>query len=256
MEDRHDHNMPLKKEDLEFLYEINRPFQGFGDREINRVRALRKKRDAKQDAGVIFGSNLAWSKETITPNTTAYIGPLFPDIFKNFPNIIDHLYTSFPEGKIHHEQILIGGKEVKQLEKELEKAGMNISSYAKQKMKQKEFSTQKKTEQVDLVRLTVKDLGFAQGATTDQIYQKAKELGLELCPAEVGPHYRLAYTNQPMNEWVTVAMKQISDPGGSPDVFHVNRDAGGVWLEDYWARPTDRWYPVAHFVFRFSGLRK
>jgi len=102
----------------------------------------------------------------------------------------------------------------------------------------------------------VKDLGFAQNPTTDELYAKAKELGLELCPAETGPHLRLKYEEvfkreQPMNEYLRVAMKQITGSGGNPRVFIVRRSGGGFWLGGDWAGPAGRWSLGDEFVFRF-----
>ncbi len=87
-----------------------------------------------------------------------------------------------------------------------------IGDYADQilnKMKVSETETQ-----VDLVVKTVAELGFKGGANRDAIYARAKELGLELCPAEVGPALRLAYQDQPNGEWLRIAMEPISDSGG------------------------------------------
>ena len=47
------------------------------------------------------------------------------------------------------------------------------------------------------VELTVSDLGFPDGATTAQDFKKASQLGLELCPLELGPYLRLEYLDQP-----------------------------------------------------------
>lgn len=111
----------------------------------------------------------------------------------------------------------------------------------------------KSPEEAKLIRLRVGDLGFPGGATTDQIFAKAQELGLELCPPEVGPQFRLQYVNQPMNEYVYVGMKQISDSGGYPHVFDVGRRDGGSWLSSDWAGPADQWDADNEFVVR---LRK
>lgn len=43
------------------------------------------------------------------------------------------------------------------------------------------------------VELSVGKLGFPDGATTRQIFERASELDLELCPLELGPHLRLVY---------------------------------------------------------------
>ncbi|MFA4954776.1 MAG: hypothetical protein WC641_05685, partial [Patescibacteria group bacterium] len=78
-------------------------------------------------------------------------------------------------------------------------------------------------------------------------------LGLELCPAEVGPHLRLDYKDQPLDEWLRIAMKQIIVPVGSPRAFYVARDADGTWLHSGWATPGITWNLSRSFVFR---LRK
>ncbi|MDP2703696.1 MAG: hypothetical protein Q8P01_00460, partial [bacterium] len=77
--------------------------------------------------------------------------------------------------------------------------------------------------------------------------------GLELCPADTGPNYRLKYQNQPLNEWIYMGMKQITGSDGCPDVFRLVRRDGGLWLNDRWAEPDDEWRPGREFVFR---LRK
>ena len=41
-----------------------------------------------------------------------------------------------------------------------------------------DFKTQPNVENLNLIRLTVKDLEFSNYATTEQIYQRAHELGL------------------------------------------------------------------------------
>jgi len=87
-----------------------------------------------------------------------------------------------------------------------------------------DFTTSDKSEKMNLIELKVGDLGFDNNPTTDEIYQKIEEFGLELCPAETGPHFRLQHTDQLQGEWLRVGMKQITDSGGLPGVFSV-----GAW---------------------------
>jgi len=47
----------------------------------------------------------------------------------------------------------------------------------------------------------------------------------------------LKYRNQPLNEWIYMGMKQITDSDGSPFVFELVRDDGGLWLDALWAGP-------------------
>jgi hypothetical protein len=245
---------PLSKDDLIFLYEINSPIQGFGYQKDPRIKELRDRRNPKEDAPIVFEcqpNEVAWKKEDVNETTKAYVGPLFPGIFKKLAHL-EHVYTTFPEGKITWQTIEIGGQTKEQFESALEKAGMKIGDSARHILKQ--IETGKKPEQVDLVRLKVGDLlGYDNMHTTDEIYKKADELGLELCPAEVGPQYRLQHTDQPMNEWICVGMKQIAVPGGVPRIFDFGRDTDGTWLGSHWAKPTDLWGQFGRFVFR---LRK
>lgn len=247
-------NQKLTKPDLIFLYEIDSPIEGFGYQTDPRIQELRDKRNSKEDALIVFECSpeqIAWNREEVNENTKAYIGPLYTNIFKELSHL-EHTYTEFPEGRIKRYEIEIGGKTVEELEKELQEKEFKISDYAQEMMKSPDFTTSKKPEQANLVRLKVKDLGFESGATLEQIYAKAEELGLELCPPEVGPHLRLELGDQPEGEYFCVSTKQISGSGGRPLVFDLNRGAGGQWLDARWADPGLRWYPGYEIVFRSS----
>ena len=190
----------------------------------------------------------------INENTKAYVGQLEPGIFQKLPENLEHVYTSFPEKKIRRENVEIGGKSAEQLISEMEAAGINISDYAKSMLNNREFVPGKNPEEATLIRLTVADLGFKSSATTDQIYERAQNLGLELCPADTGPNYRLKYRNQPLNEGIYMGMKQITDSDGYPSVFKLWCRGDGLWLNGaYWAVPDIECHPGNEFVFR---LRK
>ena len=242
----------LTKGELVFLYEIDSPIKGFGYQTDPRIKELRDKRNSKEDAPIVFECTprqIAWSKDEVNEDTKAYIGTLYTNMFKELSHL-EHIYTEFLEGRIKKYEIKIGGKTAQQLEKELEEKGFKIHDYARSMMKNPDFVPAKKPEQADLVRLRVRDLGFESGAKTEQIYAKAEELGLELCPPEVGPHLRLELADQPDGEWFSVGMKQISDSDGSPRVFYLSRYADGQWLFDVWADPGGHWYPGRELVFR------
>src|SRR3989338_9869010 len=147
------------------------------------------------------------------------------------------------------------GKDTIQFLEELVSKQINISDYAQDMLKSKDFAYLKKSEGVQLIRISVADLGFDRGATTDQVYGRAQSLGLELCPAEVGPHYRLKYIDQPLNEWFWIAMKQITERNGNPGVFDLVRDEDGLWLTNNWAKPENRWNSDYKFVFRLRKLK-
>jgi hypothetical protein len=132
---------------------------------------------------------------------------------------------------------------------------MQISDVAKSMLRnEEEFLPTKEKERMTFVILTVEQLGFPDGATTEQIFAKAKELGLELCPPDAGPHLRLHYTNQTMNEWLYMGMNPITDSGGSPSVFNIVRNDGGTWLYYSWATPDYHWNTAYAFLFRLPQV--
>ena len=239
------------------LYEINGTIEGFGYQKDPRIAELRQGRNTEEDMLVIFEctrDEIAHVPSQINENTKAYIGQLEPGIFQKLPENLEHVYTSFPEKKIRRENVEIGGKSAKQLLSEMEAAGINISDYAKSMLKNREFVPGKNPEEATLIRLTVADLGFKSSATTDQIYERAQILGLELCPADTGPNYRLKYRNHPLNERIYIGMKQITGSDGYPNIFELGRRVDGLLLRDSWTEPDGECYSGNKFVFRLPAL--
>lgn len=251
-------NQPPTRDELIFLYEINKPIQGFGYQKDPRVKELWKVYNPNLYAPMVFicrPDQIAHKQQDIKEDTKAYVGPLFPNIFQQLKHL-EHIYTSFPEGKIRKETISIGGESKNQLIAEMRKQKIQISPSAEQMMDNEDFTTTKESESAELVRLKVGDIfGDSKVHTTDEIYTKIEELGLELCPAEVGPHYRLQYADQSTDEYLYIGMKQISDSYRYPLVFRLRRDDGGRWLDGRWASPEDRWRSDLEFVFRLSKYK-
>ncbi|TAL50662.1 hypothetical protein EPN81_02260 [Patescibacteria group bacterium] len=260
-------SVPLSKYELFVLYEIYTSNPLSSD-----LLDWRDTRDTQEDLLTMFDASphrLARSLEEITPETQIYIGKLEDGFFQHIPDTLELIYTSFPEERIRRYNIEIGGKDEHELKKHLEHNGYRIGDYTKSMMKHDDFRrslrepdlTQpdwkkwkiKSPEEITLIRLRVEDLGFPDGATTQEIFDRAILLGLELCPPEVGPQFRLQYVNQPMNEYIRVGMRQITDSDGDPHVFSVGRDDDGSWLYSLWAEPAGRWNADSEFVFR---LRK
>lgn len=244
----------LEASDLYFLYEIDSSIQGFGYSRDPRIEEIRGIRNPEEDMPIMFGctpAQIAHSPEELHPDTKAYVGPLVPGIFDRLAKQqIEHVYTSFPEGKIRRQQIEIGGKTKERLLLELTQAGINKSSYAEDMIRNADFTTLPTAQMLDTVRLKVRDLGFSDdNTTTDQLYKRAEELGLGLCPPEVGPQYRLQYKDQPLEEWFYIGMKQITDSRGDHPVFVLGRREDRLFLGGSWVRPLGGWYRVDEVIF-------
>jgi len=138
-------------------------------------------------------------------------------------------------------------KSANDLSKSLRSNGFWISNWAADILKKTTFAPAE--TEIELVLVTVADLGFTKATRRDAIYDRAKELGLDLVPAEVGPQLRLQYADQPMNEWMVMGMEPIAGSGGSLHVFGVTRSVGGLWLDTDYARPGIAWDPVDRGVF-------
>ena len=125
--------------------------------------------------------------------------------------------------------------------------GFRIGDRAAQILK-KTALAETETE-IELVLVTVAELGFEKATRRDAIYDRAKELGLDLVPAEAGPQLRRQYANQPMNEWMVMAMEPVAASDGNPRVFYVVRRADGQWLDTYYGNPGSLWFPENRWVF-------
>jgi len=248
-------NPELTKDDLVFLYEIDLPIEGFGYQKDPRVQELRAQRNLEEDMSIIFEcakDEIARTPDDINGNTRAYVGQLELGIFQKFPENLEHIYTSFPEGRIRKEEIEIGGKNAEALIKEMNEKHINIGGSAMDMLKSEDFTVLKESDSEILIRLKVGDLGFPKNKypTKDEIYRRIEELGLELCPPETGPYYRLKYLNQPMGEWFQIGMKQIIDRDGYPrSFFYLARYEDGLWLHGDWMSPGYEWRPDNKFVF-------
>jgi len=274
LEERNNQHEELNKDDLLFLYEVNSPINGFGYQKDPRIKEIIQTRNLREDASLVLDcqpQEIAWGQDEYDEainnkqEVKAYIGPLFPGIF----NLkLECIYTDFPEGKIEQVEMTIGGKSKTELLKDLENRAKSdnseekiyISDYARSMINNPEFVVLEKSDLVDLVRLKVSDLGFSGATNIQDIYIKAAELGLELCPPEVGPQLRLNYDQvfkreQPKGEWFYIGMEPVSDSGGYPNVFSVSRDSGGErWLYYDWAGPDCEWRPERELCFRSRKL--
>ena len=259
LERKHEKDEPFTKDDLTFLYEINSTIEGFGYEKDPRIEELLKCRNKEEDMLTILEftkEQIAHVPSEINENTKAYVGQLEPGVFEKIPTTLEHVYTSFPQNIIRRENVKVGGKSADQLISEMDMAGIKLSSYARSMLLNKaEFVSTKTPEEMTLIKLTVEDLGFKTDASTTQIFERAKELGLELCPHDTGPNYLLKYRGQSLGENFRIGMKPISDPYGSRRVFCLGGSVGSLFLDYARAGRGGTWSPDLRFVFRLRKVK-
>ncbi len=237
----------LDKTSLEKLYGIDNSLQIGAFRSL--IKDIRSNRNVEEDMLVIFEctkAEIANVPSEINENTKAYVGELEPGIFQKLPEGIEHVYTSFPEGKLALYDIELGGKTKDELVQALMDKGIRIPAVAHDILNSTDFYISTNKESAHLVCLTVKELGFPDGATTDELYVRAHELGLELCPPETGPQLRLATTSP---DYMRIAMKTISERNDSPEVFFLN-SVFGLSLGTDTAESSRMCHLSDEFVFR------
>ncbi|MDO3410587.1 helicase [Saccharibacillus sp. CPCC 101409] len=145
---------------------------------------------------------------------------------------------------------------------ELQSRCISLNTYAEQLLGDDRFTVSETKYSVLTVELSVRDLGFTDGATTERIFAKAAELGLALCPLELTPHWRLQYLDQTEGHSeaeaqghqapsgsVTVASEPLSADDDFPKGFYLRRIDGVLWLRGYRADRLHVWNAHDRFVF-------
>jgi hypothetical protein len=93
------------------------------------------------------------------------------------------------------------------------------------------FPFTKTKVELDLVIVSATDLGFSQdGASLQDIYYRAKAIGLELCPADLAPSLRLTYLDQPRGEFLHTAMQPVALYNGELVDFSLGNDGNRFLL--------------------------
>lgn len=173
---------------------------------------------------------------------------------------------SYPNGLGVTRLIRIGGASKPELLSRLQQAGIRLNEAAQALFADDRFTTSIVSSIVEIAELSVDVLGFRNGATIAQIVERAEAVGLSPCPLELGPHFRLRYTDQPEGHLgqapsrhrappvsVTVASAPLGEDEDTPKGFYLRRIEGVLWLRGYRSWAGHIW--SAQDVFVFSRLQ-
>jgi CRP/FNR family transcriptional regulator len=92
-------------------------------------------------------------------------------------------------------------------------------------------------------------LGFGKGAFLKDTFERASELGFNLCHHEHGLYLGLNYSHQPQGEVIHVAMSQIIGPGGGKAIYRLGNGLNGRYISCVGAKLDSFWGPGRIFVF-------
>jgi len=131
-----------------------------------------------------------------------------------------------------------------------EDADCGIGDTAEEILVAPEFRLSSVATNIDLVAASVSELGIKrENATLKDIYARAQNLGFMLAAAEVGPQLRLQYLDQPMGEFLEIAMAPIRTRDGAFRIFTVVNGGAGLLLLGENASDDAKFYPSSRFVF-------
>jgi hypothetical protein len=114
-------------------------------------------------------------------------------------------------------------KDPETLWKAVESHGNRVGKWARDVLSNIQLATS--VQVLELVAMSLKELGFSNGADWPSIVQAAYALGLDLCPPEVAAQLRLQYPDQPDSEWLIVAMEPVRDSALDYCMFQLYRNS-------------------------------
>ena len=84
---------------------------------------------------------------------------------------------------------------------------------------------------IDLAVVAVSQLGLGLShASFAEIHAHAMELGLGLCPPEVGPQLRLQYLDQKAGEYLLIGMQALPTASGTDACFVIGNGGAGLLI--------------------------
>lgn len=129
----------------------------------------------------------------------------------------------------------IGGQSKTELLSSLLEHGIRLNRYAHVLFDDPAFTTSQSSRWVLVKEVTVAELGLLVGATSVEIFARARSVGLELCPLELAPRLRLQFLDQTEGPYLTVASRKTKDDDAYPNGFYLRRVDGELWLRGYQA---------------------
>ena len=150
--------------------------------------------------------------------------------------------------------IEIGGKSKTTLIDDLKARNIHFNEYAKILLSSSYFEIHSQNRFVDLVRVTPFDLGIEKKSTYSKIIQRAKELGLSLCPLYLGAFLRLNFLEQEPGPYITIASELPNNDRDYPNGFYVRNYEGKLWLRGYRSDDDYLWPVESEFIFICSSL--
>jgi hypothetical protein len=112
----------------------------------------------------------------------------------------------------------------------LDAAGIEIGDQATEVMHRPAFTISNMKTNTQLVVLSAADLGSGERVPLGEFYARARKLGYELCPPEVVAQLRLQYQDQPVGEFLNIAMEPIPTFTGELTSLSIGNGGAGLMI--------------------------
>jgi hypothetical protein len=159
--------------------------------------------------------------------------------------------------------VRIGGMSKAELAAALERNGIQLNRIALELFAHPGFRPAPEVSTLEITHVSVAELGYEHGAELAQVFERAGEHSLELCPLELAAHLRIAFTDQAEGSIgcppsrnrappgsLTVAARPLTDHDNVSMGFYLRCIDGAPWLRGYRSPAEHVWNAGDRFVFR------
>ncbi len=125
-------------------------------------------------------------------------------------------------------------KTVDTLKTAIEVGGIDYFMLAQELIESPSFALEKTPAQIDLINVSASELGFLEPTTIKDVWNRAFELGLSLCPQEVGAQLLLQHGDDTSENGLgyeyplAIASQHVSSLSNSQGIFEIGRTEGGA----------------------------
>ncbi len=113
-----------------------------------------------------------------------------------------------------------------------------------------DLSMSKEKTTIELAKISVANLGYPDGATTEEILTRALENCLFPCPAEASFQLRRQYGDQPEAEYLYIA----TNPHWN-QIFYVYNAYSELWMRRSFCFSNEKWSPESLWVLALQDTR-
>ncbi|MGX7025773.1 helicase [Vagococcus hydrophili] len=141
-------------------------------------------------------------------------------------------------------ELIIGGLSKKETLVQLYDKKIKMNPLAETYINDTRFKVTETPRKIQIIMLSVAELGLTKGANLSTIYKQAAEKGLLLCPEDTGIYLRmgnryeknshgLVSKGKAPDDSLTVATKNITSDIHFPKGLYLRKIEGDLWLRGY-----------------------